>query len=167
VTMLFAIILEPKTFELSSECENKFWSEDSAGVEARQKIGIKSKKFLIINFVFLGICLILSVAMCPIFGDHKEWILISIIFENNFGTWGNILDWIYLSTMPFVLFSSIRLGGALFYTTLALHVQMLLINEHILQISENCENSSDQAIFHTRISQKLRFCIDHHVCIKR
>jgi hypothetical protein len=42
--------------------------------------------------------------MCPIFGDHKEWFLVSIIFENHFGTWGIILDWIYFSTMPFVLF---------------------------------------------------------------
>jgi hypothetical protein len=165
--MVFAIILESKISKLMSKLENNFWSENTAGVEARQKIIAKSKTFLIINFVFLGICLILSVAMFPIFGDHKEWILISVIVENHFETWGIIFDWIIFSTVPFVLFSSIRLSGALFYGTLALQVQMFLINEHILQISDNFENSSDQTIFHTRISQKLRFCIDHHVCIKK
>jgi hypothetical protein len=165
--MVFAMILESKISRLMSKLENNFWSENTAGVEARQKVVAKSKTFLIINFVFLGICLILSVAMFPIFGDHKEWILISIIVENHFETWGIIFAWIIFSTVPFVLFSSIRLSGALFYGTLALQVQMFLINEHILQISDNFENSSDQTIFHTRISQKLRFCIDHHVCIKK
>jgi hypothetical protein len=165
--MVFAMILESKILRLMSKLENNFWSENTAGVEARQKVVAKSKTFLIINFVFLGICLILSVAMFPIFGDHKEWILISIIVENHFETWGIIFDWIIFSTVPFVLFSSIRLSGALFYGTLALQVQMFLINEHILQISDNFENSSDQTIFHTRISQKLRFCIDHHVCTKK
>jgi hypothetical protein len=56
---------------------------------------------------------------------------------------------------------------ALFYATLMLHVQMFLINEHILQISNICEDASCEASFHCTISQKLRFCIDHHVCIKR
>jgi hypothetical protein len=75
------MILESKISRLMSKLENNFWSENTAGVEARQKVVAKSKTFLIINFVFLGICLILSVAMCPIFGDHKEWFLFSIIFE--------------------------------------------------------------------------------------
>jgi hypothetical protein len=64
-----------------SKIENSFWSEYSAGVETRQKIVTKSKIFLKMNFVFLSTWLILSVTMLPIFGDHKEWILISIIFQ--------------------------------------------------------------------------------------
>jgi hypothetical protein len=165
--MLFVIILEPKISELMIKFKNSFWSEDSVGVETRQKIATKSKIFLIINFIFLGTLLILSVSMLPIFGDHNEWVLLSVIVQKHFGTRTIIPFLICCFIVPFMLFSSIRLGGALFYTTLALHVQMLLISEHILQISDNCENSSDQAIFYTRISQKLRFCIDHHVCIKR
>jgi hypothetical protein len=94
--MAFAIILELKISKLMSKLENNFWSEDTAGVEARQKIVAKSKTFLIINFVFLGICLILFVAMCPIFGDYKEWILTSIIVENHFGTWRIIFEWIFI-----------------------------------------------------------------------
>jgi hypothetical protein len=165
--MVYAIILEPKLLELKNKCENSFWSEYSAGVEARQKIVTKSKIFLKINFVFLITWLILSVLMLPIFGDHKEWVLVSIIVEKHFGTWAIILDWLYFSTIPFVLFSSIRFTGALLYATLMFHVQMFLINEHILQISDNCEGSNGQASFHCTISQKLRFCIDHHVCMKR
>jgi hypothetical protein len=156
--MGYAIILEPKFFQLISKCENSFWLEDSAGVKARQKIVTNSKIFLKINLVYLSTGLVLSVMMLPIFGDHKEWFLVSIIFEKHFGTWAMILDWIYFSTVPFVIFSSMRLGGALFYATLVFHVQMFLINEHILQISGNCDGT---------ISQKLRSCIDHHVCIKR
>jgi hypothetical protein len=55
-----------------SKTENSFWSEDSAGVEKRQKIVTQSKIFLKMNFVFLSTWLILSVTMLPIFGDHKE-----------------------------------------------------------------------------------------------
>jgi hypothetical protein len=166
--MLFAIILEPKISELTSKLENNFWSEDSAGVEARQKIATKSKIFLAINFVFLSTWLALSVVMLPKFGNHKEWILMSIIFEKHFGTRATIFDWICFSTVPFLLYSSIRFGGALFYATLMFHVQMFLINEHILKIiSNSCEGASDEPTFHTRISRKLRFCIDHHVRIKR
>jgi hypothetical protein len=165
--MVFAIILEPKFFEVMSKIENSFWSEDSAGVETRQKIVTKSKIFLKMNFVFLSTWLILSVTMLPIFGDHKEWILASIIFEKHFEAWAIILDWIYFSTVPFVIFSTIRLRGALFYGTLVLHVQMFLINEHILQISDSREGASGEASFHCTITQRLRFCIDHHVCIKR
>jgi hypothetical protein len=143
MTMLFAIIFEPKIFELTSKLENNFWSEDSAGVEARQKIATKSKIFLAINFVFLSTWLALSVVMLPKFGDHKVWILISIIFEKHFGTWAIILDWIYFSTAPFLLYSSIRLAGSLFYATLIFHVQIFLINKHILKIiSNSCEGAS-------------------------
>jgi hypothetical protein len=99
--MVFAIILEHKFFEMMSKIENSFWSEDSAGVETRQKIVTKSKIFLKMNFVFLCTWLILSVTMLPIFGDHKEWILASIIFEKHFEAWAIILDWIYFSTVPF------------------------------------------------------------------
>jgi hypothetical protein len=165
--MVFAVILEPKIFELVSEVGNSFWSEDSAGLETRQKIVTKSKIFLKMNFVFLTTWLILSVTMLPIFGDHKEWILVSIIFEKHFGTWAIILDWIYFSTAPFVVYSSIRLSGTLFYGTLLTHVQMFLINEHILQICDNPEGAFGQESFHCTISQKLRFCIDHHVYLKR
>jgi hypothetical protein len=165
--MVFAIIVEPKLFELMSMVENTFWSEDSAGVETRQKIVTKSKIFLKMNFVFLSTWLIVSVTMLPIFGNHKEWVLVSMIFEKHFGTWGIIHDWIYFSIIPFMLFSSIRFGGALFYAILMFHVQMFLINEHILQISNICEDASGEAYFHCTISQKLRFCIDHHICIKR
>jgi hypothetical protein len=52
--MVFAIILEPKCFEVMSKTENSFWSEDSAGVETRQKIVTKLKIFLKMNFVFLS-----------------------------------------------------------------------------------------------------------------
>jgi hypothetical protein len=165
--MVFAVILEPKVFELVSDVENSFWSEDSAGLETRQKIVTKSKIFLKMNFVFLSTGLIFAVTMLPIFGDEKDWFLVSIIFEKHFGTWAIILDWIYFSTAPFVVYSSIRLSGTLFYGTLLTHVQMFLINEHILQISDNPEGACGRESFHCTISQKLRFCIDHHVYMKR
>jgi hypothetical protein len=65
--MVFAIILEPKFFDVMSKVENSFWSGD----EARQQIVTKSKIFLKINFVFLSTWLILSLVMFPLFGDHK------------------------------------------------------------------------------------------------
>jgi hypothetical protein len=104
--MVFAIIVEPKLFELMSMVENSFWTEDSAGVETRQKIVTKSKIFLKMNFVFLSTWLIVSVTTLPIFGDHKEWVLVSMIFEKHFGTWGIIHEWIYFSIIPFMLCST-------------------------------------------------------------
>jgi hypothetical protein len=47
------------------------------------------------NFVVLSTGLILFVSMLPIFGGHKEWLLLLIIFEKHFGTWGIIFNWIF------------------------------------------------------------------------
>jgi hypothetical protein len=47
----------------------------------------------------------------------------------------------------------------MFYGTFVLQLQMFLINEHILQISDNCEGASGEPSFHCTISQKFRFCI--------
>jgi hypothetical protein len=80
------------------------------------------------NFVLLSTGLILFVSMLPIFGGHKEWLLLLIIFEKHFGTWGIILNWIFFR--PSRLRYTRQFGSAGLYAALMLHVQMFLINEH-------------------------------------
>jgi hypothetical protein len=75
--------------------------------------------------------------MLPVFGSHREWMLLEHVFDRYFGSSSNILYYITFSFAPFFIYTSIRHCGSLLYLILQLYLQMFLINQHTLEICED------------------------------
>ncbi|RZC41898.1 hypothetical protein BDFB_015158 [Asbolus verrucosus] len=78
----------------------------------------------------------------PMWGDQSE-IFCRGVFDEYFGTWFKISYYIYFGTGPFMVFTAVRLCFVLLYTIFRLQVQFQLINEYILQISNDFDIFDD------------------------
>jgi hypothetical protein len=170
--MFISMVLEKRTRYLFSEQKRLFWPIDSAGPQARLLILKKASQINRFTYFIYGISAAWSIVMLPVFGSHREWLLVEYVFDRYFGSSSNILSHITLSLTPFFIYSSVRHCGSLLYIILQLYLQMFLINQHILQICED-KTVLEKLTFEQRVRhenetfKKLCFCIDHHVVITR
>jgi hypothetical protein len=110
--------------------------------------------------------------MLPVFGSHREWLMIEDVFDQYLGSSLKMLSQICFYFAPFAIYTSFRHCGTLLYNILQLFLQFFLINEHILQISDDKtlpgKLSLEKRLHHqNQTFKKLRFCIQHHVVVTR
>jgi hypothetical protein len=167
--MTFAILLEHNITELMNVCAKSYWPVNIAGAKVQRIIEDKAKTFVYYNYLILAFVLIVSTIMLPVFGDQSEWVLCPTVLKRYFGSWSTIPCLFYFSTYPFIVFSSIRLCGTLYYGMLTLHVQIFLLNQR-LQMFCNFDDevlANKLKIIQSEIYDILCHCINHHITLKR
>ncbi|CAH1380145.1 unnamed protein product [Tenebrio molitor] len=98
--------------------------------------------------------------------------MIEDVFDQYLGSSSKIISQLCFYCAPFAIYSSFRHCGTLLYNILQLCLQFFLINEHILQISDD-KTIPEKLSFEKRLHhqnqtfKKLCFCIQHHVVITR
>ncbi|XP_044262508.1 uncharacterized protein LOC123009976 [Tribolium madens] len=172
-SLLIEFLIEKDVKKLLNEATRLMWAIDFCGSKVEKLI---LKRVTVINNIIYFMSawfVVMGIIMLPIWGDHSEWFLCDVIFNENFETKGKILY--YLSScisFPLVAFSSMRLPGILLCTILQTHMQIILINQKLVQISEDVGSLDNIRIVEDKSYQKkiykdLRLCISHHVEIKR
>jgi hypothetical protein len=172
ITMFISMVLEKRVRYLVTEQKRLFWSIDSAGPQTRLLILKNASQINRFTYLIYGISAAWSIVMLPVFGSHREWLLVEYVFDRYFGSSSNILYHITLSLSPFFIYTSVRRCGSLLYIILQLYLQMFLINQRLLQICDD-KTVLEKLTFEQRVRhenetfKKLCFCIDHHVVITR
>jgi hypothetical protein len=171
-SMFISMVLEKRAHYLVSEQKRLFWSINSAGPSARLLILKKASQINRFIYLIYAISAAWGIVMLPVFGSHKEWVMVEYVFDRYFGSSSNILYHITYSCAPFFIYTSVRHCASLFYIILQLYLQMFLINQHILEICDD-KTVLEKLTFEQRVRhenetfKKLCFCIDHHVVITR
>jgi hypothetical protein len=170
--MIYVAICE-KTYNEQSSSFHKFaWSIDSAGLKAKQTILDKAAMSNMINYISLLLAVFSVVINLPIWGKERELFLSVEVFEYIFGKWSKVPHTIYFATVPYLAYATFRLSFMLLYCILQVQIQIFLVNEQILQISDNftdfdnldiIDDLSYQNTIHQRLSQDCR----QHYEIKR
>jgi hypothetical protein len=172
ITMFISMVLEKMSHYLASEQKRLFWSINSAGPQARLLILMNASQINRFTYLIYGTSVAWSIVLLPVFGSHREWIMVENVFERYFGSSSNILYHMAFYFAPFLIYTSIRHCGSFLYIILQLYLQMFLINQRILQICDDKtvleKLSFEQRVRHENETfKKLCFCIDHHVVITR
>jgi hypothetical protein len=170
--MIVAILFENITFHLVHERKRLFWSIESAGSQSRHLILKKAARINYYTYIMYTVSAMWSIALLPVFGSHREWIIVEEAFEQYFGSSSKMISQMMFSFAPFAIYSALRHCGTLLYHILQLYLQMFLINQHILQISDDktiLEKLSFEERLHyqNQTFKKLCLCIDHHVVVIR
>ncbi|CAH1379849.1 unnamed protein product, partial [Tenebrio molitor] len=170
--MIYLAICEKSYNEQSSSFHKFAWSIDSAGLKAKQTILDKAAMSNMINYISLLLAVFSVVINLPIWGKERELFLSVEVFEYIFGKWSKIPYTIYFATVPYLAYATFRLSFMLLYCILQIQIQIFLVNEQILQISDNftdlnnwdiIDDLSYQNTMHQRLSQNCR----QHYEIKR
>ncbi|RZC39096.1 hypothetical protein BDFB_013880, partial [Asbolus verrucosus] len=170
-TMVSSIYLEDETVLSINSLLTVSWSIESAGPEIRNLIIKKSRTINIINYLALSLFAFSATILLPVFGDVSKLFLCVPIFDEYFGVWSKIPYLFYFSTLHFMFYSAIKLAYLLLYEILTIQVQILLLSEHILQISSDYDDVDEwQKLYNTtyqkEMYKRLRFCIKQHVTLK-
>ncbi|RZC43000.1 hypothetical protein BDFB_010331, partial [Asbolus verrucosus] len=170
-TMASSIYLENDIVLLANFLLKISWSIDSAGVEIRNLITKKSKTINTFNYVALFLFAFSATILLPVFGDVSELFLCVRVFDEYFGVWSKIPYLFYFSTLHFMFYSAIKLAYLLLHGILNIQIQMLLLGEHILQISSDYDDVDEwQKLYNTAYQKemynRLRFCIKQHATLK-
>jgi hypothetical protein len=172
IAMIIPMGLEKRSRYLASQQKRLFWSVDSAGSQARLLILKNASQINRFIYLIYGISAAWSIVMLPVFGNHREWVMVEYVFDRYFGSISNILYHITFSFTCFFIYTSVRHCGSLFYRILELYLQMFLVNQRILQICDD-KTVLEKLTFEQRVRhenetfKKLCLCIDHHVVITR
>jgi hypothetical protein len=171
-SMIISMLVENEIFHLLGEQKRLFWSINGAGSQARLIILKKASRINCYTYIIYTVLALWSIAMLPVFGSHREWLMIEEVFDQCLGLSSKMISQIFIYCAPFALYSSFRHYGTLLYSILQLSLQIFLINEHILQISDDKtipeKLSLAKRLHHqNQTFKKLRFCIQHHVVVTR
>jgi hypothetical protein len=170
--MIISMFIENEIFHLLGEQKRLFWSINGAGSQARLIILKKASRINCYTYIIYTVLALWSIAMLPVFGSHREWLMIEEVFDQYLGSSSKMISQIFIYCAPFAFYSSFRHCGTLLYNILPLCLQIFLINEHILQISDDKtipeKLSLEKRLHHqNQTFKKLRFCIQHHVVVAR
>jgi hypothetical protein len=139
--MVYLTAME-KTYEKLDRCHQSIsWSIDSAGIRAKQIILDRSTRNNRIYYALLVLTLIIFIVNFPMGTNENELYLCVEVFENIFGNWSKIPSFIYFATMTYLVYANFRLPFMLLYAILQMHIQIFLLTEHILHISDNFINT--------------------------
>jgi hypothetical protein len=168
--MIFFTMMETTLKDLDHQLRSLSWSISSAGVEAKRIITDRSIRNNRIIYLPL-LALIFFIVNLPMWKAGSELYLCVAIFDNIVGNWSNIPRFIYLASIPYVVYSSFRIPFILLYHILQLQTQIFLLGEHILQISNvpntNDGNVTDDVSYQNEINKKLCLFTQQHCDIKR
>jgi hypothetical protein len=121
-------------------------------------------------FSIYAVLLVSSTIMFPIFGDHREWSVCEFAFDHYLGVWSRILNRFLFCSTPIVFYAMLRFSGALLYTIEGLSLQIFLINQRILQVSDDHPDYDklkigQKILWQNTVFRTLLSCIKHHVII--
>jgi hypothetical protein len=174
--MIFAMIyltaIEKKVAAGANQFSNFAWSLDSAGDNVKRMVLEESARNNKINYVLLLSAVFTIFINLPIWADQNELFLCGQVFEYFFGKISKIPYLVYFATMPYLCYAAYRLTFALLYYILGVKVQIFLLNESILQISDDFSHLEDfdkirNVAYQKTMYDRLRFYIRQHCEIKR
>jgi hypothetical protein len=139
-----------KTYEkLERWHQSISWSIDSAGITSKQIILDRSTRKNRKN--------------------ENEFYLCIEVFENIFGNWSKIPYFIYFATIRYLIYANLRLPFILLYAILQTHIQIFLLTEHILHISDNFIDTRngniiiDDVLYQDKIKERLCLFTQQHL----
>jgi hypothetical protein len=174
--MIFAMIyltaIEKKVAAGSNQFSNFAWSLDSAGDNVKRMILEKSARNNKINYVVLLSAVFTVFINFPIWADQNELFLCIQVFEHFFDKFSKIPYLVYCATMPYVCYAGFRLTFILLYFIFGVKEQIFLLNESILQISDDFSHLEDfdkirNVAYQKTMYDRLRFYIRQHCELKR
>jgi hypothetical protein len=127
--MIISMFIENEIFHLLGEQKRLFWSINGAGSQARLIILKKASRINCYTYIIYTVLALWSIAMLPVFGSHREWLMIEEVFDQYLGSSSKMISQIFIYCAPFALYSSFRHCGTLLYNILQLCLQIFLINE--------------------------------------
>jgi hypothetical protein len=169
--MIFLTMVERTLKNLTQQLESLSWSIDSAGVKTKRIITDRSMRTNRMLYVPL-LTLFVVIINLPTWEGERELYLCVAVFDNFVGNWSNIPRFIYLATIPYLVYSSFRIPFMFLYYVLQIQTQIFLLGEHILQISDNVPNTNegnvtDDVSYQNEINNKLCLFTQQHCDIKR
>jgi hypothetical protein len=174
--MIFAMIyltaIEKKLAAGSIQFSNFACSLDSAGDNVKRMVLEESARNNKINYVLLLSAVFTIFINLPIWADQNELFLCGQVFEYFFGKISKIPYLVYFATMPYLCYAAYRLTFALLYYILGVKVQIFLLNQSILQMSDDLSHLEDfdkirNVAYQKTMYDRLRFYIRQHCEIKR
>jgi hypothetical protein len=119
--------------------------------------------------VFLCLAAVIN---SPVLGDQSELFVCIRVFEYFFGKWSQILSKIYFVTFLVLWYGSVQLSFIMLYVILQLQVQIILLNQRIFQIRNNCSrlNHWDKTYsvqYQKDIKESLQLAIKQHCALIR
>jgi hypothetical protein len=121
--MIVSMLVENEIFYLLGEQKRLFWSINSAGSQARLIILKKASRINCYTYIIYTISALWSIAMLPVFGSHREWLMIEEVFDQYLGSSLKMLSQICFYFAPFAIYTSFRHCGTLLYNILQLFLQ--------------------------------------------
>jgi hypothetical protein len=138
--MAFAIAAENVIMKIFDETNSSFWSTDSVGPEVQHFVRKKSAKTNNLLLSIYAVLLLSSIVMFPIFGDHREWSVCEVAFDHYLGVWSKFFIQLLSWSSPVMFYVSLRLTGVFLYAIEGLSLQIFLINQRIMQVSDDHPN---------------------------
>jgi hypothetical protein len=114
-SMIISMLLENEIFHLLEEQKRLFWSINSAGSQARLIILKKASRINCYTYIIYTVLALWSIAMLPVFGSHREWLMIEDVFDQYLGSSSKIISQLCFYCAPFAIYSSFRHCGTLLY----------------------------------------------------
>jgi hypothetical protein len=168
--MASAIVMEDEILKIFDESVSAVWSTDSVGPEVQHIIKKKSAQINYMYFLIYAVVLLSSTCMFPIFGDHYEWIVCEDAFDHYLGVSSKMFNQLFFWSSPVMSYVTLRLTGALLYGIEGLSLQIFLINQRILQISDDHPDYDtlkvgQKILWQNKIFHTLLSCIKHHIFV--
>jgi hypothetical protein len=170
MTMVSVALVEDVILKTYDESNGSFCPTDSAGSEVQHSIKKKSAQINYMYFSIYAVVLLSSAIMFPIFGDHREWSVCEVAFDHYLGVWSKIYNQLFFCSAPVWFYVSLQLAGAMLYAIEELSLQIFLLNQRILQISDDHPDYDklkvgEKILWQNKIFYTLISCIKHHVII--
>ncbi|EEZ97700.1 odorant receptor 191 [Tribolium castaneum] len=166
-------LIEKNAKNLVNDATAFVWPVDFCGEKVKKLILKRATVMNKICYFMSAWFALMGIIMLPVWGDHSEWLLCDLLSKEYFETRWKILYFACSCfSFPVVAFSSIRIPGILLCTILQTHMQIILINQKLNQISEQMGNLNniklvDDKCYQKRIFEDLRLCVSHHGKIKK
>ena len=140
------------------------WELDSAGERVEKKIRREVKYMTIYIVITFVIALCGSLLFAVNLSHNLEWFFVLRFFKVYFPDQYIVLAILYKVTFIFTGYSMVVQVFQIIYYTQHLRYQIMLLNEHILNISDYYHNSNEERLFYdkeyqTTIQNRLKFCI--------
>jgi hypothetical protein len=170
MVMASAIVMENLILKVFVESINSFWSTDSVGPEVQHFVKKKLAQTIRLLVSIYAVLLLSSTIMFPIFGDHNEWCVCEVAFDHYLGVWSKFFYQLFFWSTPVMFYATLRLTGAFLFGIEGLCLQIFLINQRILQVSDDHPDYDklkvgQKILWQNNIFQTLVSCIKHHICI--
>ena len=140
------------------------WEIDSAGKKVERKIR-QGVKYMTIYIVITFLTTVCGTVLFAINLSHDlEWFFALRFFKDYFPGQYTILTVLYKTTFICIGYSMTVHAFQIIYYTQHLRYQIMLLNEHILNISNCCLDVNEDELFYdkeyqTTIEDRLKFCI--------